>query len=88
MRFLFFFPLFPSLSLFAVTFVAILFLFFVLQQVLKPEERTRLIENISGHLKDAQEFIQQRAVTNFSNVDRDFGRRLQAALDGFKKQVG
>ncbi|KAK7107708.1 hypothetical protein V1264_015585 [Littorina saxatilis] len=54
-------------------------------QVLKPEERARLIENIAGHLKDAQDFIQQRAVSNFSQVDADFGSRLRKSLDAFKK---
>ena len=32
-------------------------------KVLSEEEKTRLVENIAGHLKDATEFIQKRAVS-------------------------
>ena len=32
-------------------------------KVLSEEEKTRLVENIAGHLKDAAEFIQKRAVS-------------------------
>jgi len=52
--------------------------------VLSPAEQTRLVENIAGHLKDAQDFIQKRAVGNFAQADREFGRRLRAALDQYK----
>lgn len=57
-------------------------------KVLKPEERIRLIENCAGHLKDAQDFIQQRAVANFAQVDADFGKKLKAALDAYKTKSG
>ncbi|XP_050393633.1 catalase isoform X1 [Patella vulgata] len=56
------------------------------RKVLKPEERTRLIENMAGHLKDAQEFIQKRAVENYSKADADYGKRLQEALSTYKKK--
>lgn len=58
------------------------------KQVLKPEDRTALIQNIAGHLKDAQEFIQQRAVHNFGQCDPEFGKRLQQALDAYKSSQG
>ena len=32
------------------------------REVLKEDERERLVQNIAGHMKDAQEFIQKRAV--------------------------
>ena len=32
-------------------------------QVLNDEERARLVSNIAGHLKDAKDFIQKRAVS-------------------------
>ena len=32
------------------------------RKVLTEEEKIRLCRNIAGHLKDAQEFIQKRAV--------------------------
>jgi catalase len=50
-------------------------------KVLKPEERTRLIQNIAGHLSKAQEFIQKRAIRNFSQADPEYGRRIQEAVD-------
>lgn len=53
------------------------------RKVLKEEERERLIKNIAGHLKDTLLFIQQRAVKNFSNVDAEFGRRLQEELSQY-----
>jgi len=52
--------------------------------VLSPAEQNRLVENIAGHLKDAQDFIQKRAVGNFAQADKEFGRRLRAALDQYR----
>uniref|UniRef100_A0A6I8PBH7 Catalase n=1 Tax=Ornithorhynchus anatinus TaxID=9258 RepID=A0A6I8PBH7_ORNAN len=52
-------------------------------QVLNEEERKRLCENIAGHLKDAQLFIQKRAVKNFTDVHPDYGSRIQALLDKY-----
>ncbi|XP_005090060.1 catalase isoform X1 [Aplysia californica] len=53
-------------------------------KVLSPDERTRLVDNITGHLKDAQEFIQKRAVNNFAQADPEFGRRLREGLAKYK----
>lgn len=50
------------------------------RKVLKEDERQRLVDNIAGHLKNAQKFIQDRAVLNFSQADPEFGRRLKEAL--------
>ncbi|XP_067013712.2 catalase [Anabrus simplex] len=50
------------------------------KNVLNEDERTRLVENIVGHLKDAADFIQERTVKNFSQVDAEFGRRLTEGL--------
>ena len=33
-------------------------------KVLNEAERTRLVSNIAGHLKDAKEFLQKRAVSS------------------------
>ena len=52
--------------------------------MLSPEDRTHLVENIGYHLKDAQEFIQKRAVRNFSQADPEYGRRVQEVLDRYK----
>eukprot|EP00731_Ephydatia_muelleri_P022009 Em0014g600a len=56
-------------------------------KVLSEEEKTRLVENIAGHLKDATEFIQKRAVQNFTAVHRDYGGRLNLLLQQYKKKV-
>lgn len=37
-------------------------------------------------MKDAQEFIQKRAVRNFASADREFGRRIQEQLDKYKSE--
>ena len=49
-------------------------------KVLNDEERTRLVENIAGHAKDAADFLQLRVVENFSKADPDFGKRIGALL--------
>lgn len=54
-------------------------------KVLDEAARARLVDNIAGHLKDAQEFIQQRAVSNFAQVHADFGSRLTAALKKYNQ---
>lgn len=56
------------------------------RKVLSEDERQRLVENIAGHLKDAKEFIQDRAVANFSQADPDYGRRIAKLLDKYRKQ--
>jgi len=52
--------------------------------VLTEQQRKNLIENMSSHLIDAADFIQQRAVDNFSKCDTEYGRRLREALDRLK----
>jgi catalase len=53
--------------------------------ILNAEEKTRLVSNIVGHLKDAAGFIQDRAVKNFTQVHPDLGSRIAKGLSGFKK---
>ncbi|XP_061176323.1 catalase-like [Saccostrea echinata] len=53
-------------------------------KVLKPEERDRLVENIGNHVINAQQFLQDRAVKNFGQVDPEFGKKLQAYLDSMR----
>jgi len=50
------------------------------RKTLNEEERTRLISNIVGNLKNAVDFIQKRAVDNFSKVDSSFGKRIAEGL--------
>lgn len=56
------------------------------KNVLKPAERERLVDNIASHLCNAQQFIQDRAVTNFSKVHADFGSQLKGKLEHYRKQ--
>uniref|UniRef100_A0A1B6CNA5 Catalase n=2 Tax=Clastoptera arizonana TaxID=38151 RepID=A0A1B6CNA5_9HEMI len=55
------------------------------RKTLNEQERTRLIENIAGNLKDASSFIQERAIKNFSQVDADFGCRLTELLRKYEQ---
>lgn len=57
------------------------------EEVLNEEERERLVANIAGHVKDAKDFIQQRAVKNFTEVHADFGSKLEKALKAHAKNA-
>lgn len=50
------------------------------RKVLSPEERTRLINNFAGHMCFAKDFIQERAIKNYSQVDPQCGKMLREAL--------
>lgn len=50
------------------------------RDVLNADEKTRLVDNIVGSLRNASTFIVERAVKNFSQVDTDLGRRLTEGL--------
>ncbi|XP_014243087.1 catalase isoform X2 [Cimex lectularius] len=52
------------------------------RRTLSNEERKRLVANIVGSLKDAADFIQERTVKNFSQVNPEFGEML---ADGLRK---
>ena len=58
------------------------------RKVLTEEEKTRLVNNIAGHLKGSTDFIQQRAVRNFTQVDPEYGGRIAKLLQQYKKRVG
>jgi len=55
------------------------------RKVLNDKERQELAQNIAGHLKDAQEFIQKRAVHNFSQADPAYGAAIQKYLSEYAK---
>ena len=57
-------------------------------KVLKPEERQRLVENIGNRLKDAQLFIQERAVAEFSKCHADYGKGIEEVLAKWRNQMG
>jgi len=55
--------------------------------VIGPEERQRLVNNIARHLKGANTTIQDRTVGNFTQVNPEFGRMLREALDNAKRSI-
>lgn len=57
------------------------------RNVLKPNERTRLINNLVDSLKNASPFIIQRAISNFSQVDEDLGKKLLESLQKLGKSI-
>merc|ERR1712179_271026 len=50
-------------------------------EVLTKEERFRLCDNIASHLCAAQEFLQERAIKNFSAADPAFGKQIKDLID-------
>ena len=56
------------------------------RNVLGPQERERLTDNIAGSLIDAQEFLQKRAVANLSAIDANYGRMVQTKVQKLKAQ--
>jgi catalase len=48
--------------------------------VLDEPARKRLVDNLANHLVNAADFIQERAVGNFAQVSKDFGKQLTQAL--------
>jgi len=55
------------------------------KRVLKPQDRDSLVKNIAGHLKDAKDFIQKRAISNFSKVDPEYGSRIEQEIAKFRQ---
>jgi catalase len=56
------------------------------RKVLSEEERDRLTDNIAAHLANAYEFIQVRAVANFTSADANYGRMVQHKLAAIKRR--
>uniref|UniRef100_A0A8D8QZR1 Catalase n=1 Tax=Cacopsylla melanoneura TaxID=428564 RepID=A0A8D8QZR1_9HEMI len=54
--------------------------------ILSQAEKDRLIDNIVGSLQNATDFIQERAVGNFSQVNAEFGQKLRAGLKAAKSK--
>lgn len=49
--------------------------------ILDEAARKRLVSNIAGHIVNAKEFIQERAIKNFSQVSAEFGQQLREAIN-------
>lgn len=54
------------------------------RKVLSDEEKDRLTDNIAGHLVNAQEFLQTRAIANFSAADKNYGRMIKEKIEILK----
>jgi len=50
-------------------------------KTLNAGERFRLADNIASHLCGAQEFIQERAIKNFSASDPEYGGKIKELID-------
>jgi catalase len=50
------------------------------KDVLTSDQRGRLVDNIAMSLKQASEFLQERAIQNFSKVDAEFGKSIKAKI--------
>ncbi|XP_064093149.1 catalase-like [Macrobrachium nipponense] len=55
------------------------------RHVMNEEERQRLVSNIAGHLVNAQKFLQDRAINNFSQADPEYGAGIRRALEKLQK---
>lgn len=55
------------------------------REVLDDGERERLVDNIASHLCNAQTFLQERVVKNYSQADPNFGKMLQERLNFYNK---
>lgn len=53
--------------------------------MLNEEERQNLVENIANHIVSAQEFLQERAINNFSQACPEYGAGIREALARVKK---
>ena len=51
-----------------------------LYQLMKPAERTRLIENIVNDMKTVPGHIQKRQIGHFTKADSEYGRRAAEGL--------
>jgi len=56
------------------------------RRVLNAGERERLCQNLAGSLMHAKEFIQQRAIANFAQADREFGNGIAEWIRKYKAQ--
>lgn len=54
------------------------------RNVLSAQEKERLTDNIAGSLAGAQDFIIDRAISNFSAADANYGRAIRRKVDKIK----
>ncbi len=55
--------------------------------MLKPDERERLVENIAGGLGQTSREIQLRQLPHFYKAHKDYGAAVEKALDGVREKL-
>ncbi|CAG9840304.1 unnamed protein product [Diabrotica balteata] len=55
------------------------------QKVLNKEQQDRLVNNVVGHLSGTLDFIQERQINHFKQVDQSLGERIAAGLQNIKR---
>lgn len=58
------------------------------RKVLNEDERRRLHENIANNLVKVKDFLQERAIKNFTQVCPEYGNSVREALDRVKYRSG
>lgn len=51
-----------------------------LYRLLSPEEKTDLVNNIAGHLKNAKKHIRERQIAHFKRADPEYGQRIEESI--------
>ncbi|RCH90421.1 hypothetical protein CU097_006918 [Rhizopus azygosporus] len=51
-----------------------------LYRLMSAEEKTDLVNNIAGHLKNAKKHIQERQIAHFKRADPEYGQRVEEAI--------
>ncbi|KAG1462964.1 hypothetical protein G6F56_005398 [Rhizopus delemar] len=51
-----------------------------LYRLMSAEEKTDLVNNIAGHLKNAKKHIQERQIAHFKRADKEYGQRIQETI--------
>lgn len=51
-----------------------------LYRLMAPEEKTDLVSNIAGHLKNAKKHIRERQIAHFKRTDPEYGQRIEETI--------
>lgn len=51
-----------------------------LYRLMPAEEKTDLVNNIAGHLKNAKKHIRERQIAHFKRADAEYGQRIEEAI--------
>ena len=44
------------------------------------------MDNIASHITNAQEFLQERAIKQFGNADKEYGAQLRARINYYNSK--